>query len=153
MPIADTVCKSMSYETPLGESLAMRDLHQFASILREMEDVCKSVFAEHELSSIGNLTSSHRRYLTIIQSMTTQERASPQLLLLECSRMTRIANGAGVDANSIGQMLKEFERLSRASSFTKPVIPVALRTAPEVCQRYHANLLAGTCPWCGKHLS
>lgn len=50
-----------------------------------------------------------RRKEGIVQSMTPQERANPQLL--KASRKRRIAAGAGVQVQEVNRLLKEFEQM------------------------------------------
>ncbi len=54
-----------------------------------------------------------RREMAIIDSMTPAERANPAII--RSSRRARIANGAGVEARYVNQLLRSFEKMNRMS--------------------------------------
>lgn len=49
------------------------------------------------------------RWASAIDSMTIEERTDPDLLR-DASRQSRVAMGAGVDASSVGTLLRQFAR-------------------------------------------
>jgi len=49
------------------------------------------------------------QYETAINSMTPEERRKPEIINM--SRRRRIANGAGMQENALGQMLNEFDKM------------------------------------------
>ncbi len=49
------------------------------------------------------------RWASAIDSMTIEERTDPDLLR-DASRQSRVAMGAGVDASSVGTLLRQFSR-------------------------------------------
>ena len=59
----------------------------------------------------GWTTSSSRRIEGIINSMTPQERAKPEII--KASRKRRIAAGAGVSVQEVNRLLNQFEQMQK----------------------------------------
>ena len=87
-----------------------------------------------------------RRFVVVINSMTPHERRYPQTILLEPSRLDRIALGAGVDRNSVFQLIQHLDWTRKLVGNT---VRLALLPAPSVCEKVHQAMIAGKCPWCG----
>lgn len=73
---------------------------------RSPEDALDHVDA----SELHRLDLRLRRWASAIDSMTIEERTDPDLLR-DASRQLRVAMGAGVDASSVGTMLRHFSRI------------------------------------------
>ena len=69
-----------------------------------------NLFPEHVLDRL-DASELHRldRWASAIDSMTIEERTDPDLLR-DASRQSRVAMGAGVDASSVGTLLRQFSR-------------------------------------------
>ncbi|MFH1503576.1 MAG: signal recognition particle receptor subunit alpha [Candidatus Diapherotrites archaeon] len=60
---------------------------------------------------IGTQEEKIKKWEHILKSMTTEERANPELLKKQTSRITRIANGSGVNNSDVRSLLKQYDML------------------------------------------
>lgn len=125
--------------------LLILSVHGFEQIITGMSHI-------EELRGCKRLSAfllSKREFIAAIDSMTSHERRYPALLL-DKSRIHRIASGAGVLQKTLWKLLAEFQ--SQLGGLHTSV-PLTVRPTPEVCDSYHRSVLAGKCPWCGLEIT
>jgi hypothetical protein len=117
---------------------------------------------DEQLVDIESYIQQQRLWCGIIDAMTPLERGNPSMIL-DGSRVERIALGSGTTTAQVVDLVTRFGspdvQLERAIDvLLDDKVPffqsVAnwmpnIRFAGELCEKTHAKMLAGNCPWCG----
>jgi len=101
------------------------------------------------------------RWSAIIESMTQFERENPSVIF-EGSRIESIAHGSGTTVKQVEDFVNRC--VSNSSSVQRLLEKLvsslvllkqenSIRFDNELCEKTHANIMAGTCPWCGREIS
>jgi len=96
----------------------------------------------------------------IIDSMTQLEREDPSVIL-GSSRIEHIAHCSGATVEQvewfvnfcISYSLSVRVLVDVLDGRLEPHKEIPFRFNIELCEKTHANIMAGTCPWCGREIS
>jgi signal recognition particle subunit SRP54 len=115
--------KRVAEKVKKGKSFDLEDFKQQIAQMKKMGGV-SSLLDKLPAQLVGNIDAAQlqddgqfRRIEGIINSMTPQERAKPELI--KASRKRRIAAGAGVPVQAVNQLLNQFEQMQKMMKMMK----------------------------------
>jgi len=115
--------KRVADKVKKGKGFDLEDFKQQIQQMKKMGGV-QSLIDKLPAQLVGNINPAQmqddkqfRRIEGIINSMTPQERAKPELL--KASRKRRIAAGAGVPVQAVNQLLNQFEQMQKMMKMMK----------------------------------
>ena len=99
----------ISLEDVIEQVKSMNQLGGFSKLKSLIPGLGKAKLPENALES---QQAKIAKWEHILKSMTSEERANPEILEKQSSRITRIAQGAGVNKSDIKSLLKQYKMLS-----------------------------------------
>jgi signal recognition particle subunit SRP54 len=115
--------KRVADKVKKGKGFDLEDFKQQIQQMKKMGGV-QSLIDKLPAQLVGNINPAQmqddkqfRRIEGIINSMTPQERAKPELI--KASRKRRIAAGAGVPVQAVNQLLNQFEQMQKMMKMMK----------------------------------